>query len=306
MSFKCCAVLLLFPIGTQAQTPINSSNASSPAALQECILAVEKINKLRPNWLATSYGECRSANQCSLKNCQEEISRKQEYLTRLSEQKAEQKAEQEAEQKKLATSSRPGSSSTSSSPAALQECILAVEKINKLRPNWLVTSYGECRSANQCSLKNCQEEISRKQEYVTRLSEQASTQKNAQGSAIVLREAAKTDPLSQELNYIGGFSASNSKAFFYPLDVANQKSTCEIGLYKQSNTSTENSRIDLGKINSKALKIDVNFERDAKGFYPLFTSSVSGLELAFICKDCSQERLEKSWKSVFSLCNVKS
>jgi diadenosine tetraphosphate (Ap4A) HIT family hydrolase len=45
---------------------------------------------------------------------------------------------------------------------------------------------------------------------------------------------------------------------------------------------------------------------DAKGFYPLFTSRVSGLELTFICKDCSQERLEKSRKSVFSLCNVKS
>ena len=201
------------------------------------------------------------------------------------------------------TSSNP---TTTSSPAALQECILAVEKINKLRPNWLATSYGECRSANQCSLKNCQEEILRKQEYVTRLSEQVNTQKNAQDAAIVLRVAAKTDPLSQELNYIGGLSASNSKSFFYPLDVNNQKSPCEIGLYRQSNASIENSRFDLGKINPKTLKININFERDAKGFHPLFTSTVSGLELTFICKDCTQERLEKSWKSVFSLCNVKS
>ena len=202
----------------------------------------------------------------------------------------------------VATAQPTGAVATSS-PAALQECILAVDKINKIRPNWLATSYGECRSASQCNTKNCQDEILRKEEYLVRTAEQRSGEKNVRSGAILLRASAKTDPLSKDLNYIGGYKASSSKIFFYPIEIKNKKTACEIGLYDESTNEIKISRFDLGRVDPKTVKITTSFERDLKGFYSVLTSTALGLELPLVCKNCTQERLEKSWQSVFTICN---
>ena len=203
----------------------------------------------------------------------------------------------------VASAQAPITPTTSSSPAAFQECILAVDKINKLRPNWLGTSYGDCRSASQCNTKNCQEEILRKQEYVERTAKERGEEQNTRSGAILLRASANVDPLSQALNYIGGYEVNSSKIFFYPLDIKNKKSACEIGLYDQFTNEIKTSRFDLGRIDPKTVKIARNIERNAKGFYSVFTSTALGLELPLVCKNCTQERLEKSWQSAFSICS---
>ena len=85
----------------------------------------------------------------------------------------------------------PTVSVATSSPAAMQECYLAVEKINKIRPNWLATSYGECRSANQCSTQKCQDEILRKQEYVSHSEKETTDQSSARSMAVLMREIGR-------------------------------------------------------------------------------------------------------------------
>ena len=216
---------------------------------------------------------------------------------------AKEKEEQEATQKTTPNTTKPASTTATSSPAAMQECYLAVEKINKIRPNWLATSYGECRSANQCSTQKCQDEILRKQEYVTHSEKETTDQSSARSMAVLMRVAAKTDSLSKDLNYIAGFDVSASKVFFYPLDLRDKKSACKVGLFDQSGGLIETSEIDFGKLNPKTLNIATSFDRDAKGFRTIFTSTISGLQTPLVCKSCTQSRLEQSWQSVFSLCD---
>jgi hypothetical protein len=225
--------------------------------------------------------------------------RKQEYVARI----AKEKEEQEAAQKQAPTTKNTASSIATSSPAAMQECYLAVEKINKIRPNWLATSYGECRSANQCSTQKCQDEIMRKQEYVAHSEKEVLDQSSARSMGVLMRVAAKKDSLSVNLNYIAGYDLAASKAFFYPLDLRDKKSACKVGYFDQSTGLIEISEIDLGKLNPKTLNIDTSFDRDTKGFRTIFTSTISGLQIPLICKDCTQARLDKSWQSILSLCD---
>ena len=284
----------------QAQNAASVVSPNSANAVQECLLAAQKIEKIRPNWLATSYGDCRSLSQCNVKSCQEEIARKYEYV----ETQAKQKSEQEQAQKKasqVAKTEAAGPQSPTDS-AAIQECTLSFQKINQIRPNWLATSYGDCRSLSQCNVKSCQEEIARKYEYVETQAKQKSDQVSAKSTALALRAMAKNDPISQALNYIGGFDVAFSARFFYPLDRVNAATACKIGFYEAIGGSSESSRWDLEKLNASTLKISTSFERDSKGFQSVFTSTISGLEVPLICKTCTQSRLEKSWQSIFSAC----
>ena len=102
LAWACCAGYLALSAGALAQAPILDAASTTPDAMQECYLAADKINKLRPNWLATSYGECRSANQCNIQKCQSEILRKQEYVVRVAKEKEEQDKAQKNVSDKMA------------------------------------------------------------------------------------------------------------------------------------------------------------------------------------------------------------